>query len=81
MVSDPHHELAKNNTNIPYKTIDSDNSMNDKVEIIILGRMGSGNHDRENATYDTLYCFGGLLLNPPTQVPEFAKLQGARSAS
>ncbi len=55
--------------------------MNDKVEIIILGRMGSGNHDRENATYDTLYCFGGLLLNPPTQVPEFAKLQGARSAS
>jgi len=34
----------------PYKTIDSDNSMNDKVEIIILGRMGSGNHDRENAT-------------------------------
>ena len=22
-----------------------------------------------------------LLLNPPTQVPEFAKLQGARSAS
>jgi len=41
--------------------------MNDKVEIIILGRMGSGNHDRENeigiSRYtDTLYWFGVVLV-------------------
>jgi hypothetical protein len=29
----------------------------------------------------SLLVHTGLLLNPPTQVPEFAKLQGARSAS
>ena len=51
----------------PYKTIDSNNYMNDKVEIIILGRMGSGNHDRKNemgiSRYtDTLYWVGVVLI-------------------
>jgi len=51
----------------PYKTIDSDNSMNDKVEIIILGRMGSGNHDRKNAIgisryTDTLHWLGVVIV-------------------
>jgi hypothetical protein len=53
----------------PYKTIyiDSDNYMDDKVEITILGRMGTGNHEIDNVPglsryTETLYWFCVVIV-------------------